>query len=115
MSYSRTTQFNTRTSNWNRNQNTARFASNIKLGPVTHTVLVALMITVLGLIYLTQATRATSYDYQAQAMDTKISELTTQKTDLQIEDAKLTALENVQNSNVARQMTTPAQTNYVSE
>jgi len=48
-------------------------------------------------------------------MDTKISELTTQKTDLQIEDAKLTALENVQNSNVARQMTTPAQTNYVSE
>jgi len=73
------------------------------------------MITVLGLIYLTQATRATSYDYQAQAMDTKISELTTQKTDLQIEDAKLTALENVQNSNVARQMTTPAQTNYVSE
>jgi cell division protein FtsL len=117
MSYQRTTtQFSSRrVSNWNRNQNTTRFASNVKLGPVTHTVLVALMITVLGLIYLTQATRATSYDYEAQAIDTKISDLATQKTDLEVEDARLTALENVQNSSVAREMTAPAQTDYVSE
>lgn len=116
MSYQRTTQFNSnRVSNWNRNQNTTRFSSNVKIGPVTHTVLVALMITVLGLIYLTQATRATSYDYEAQAIDSKIASLTTTKTDLEVEDARLTALQTVQNSNVARQMTTPAQTNYASE
>jgi cell division protein FtsL len=116
MSYQRTAQFNSRRqSNWNRNQNTVAFASNIKLGPVTHTVLVALMITVLGLIYLTQATRATGYDYQAQKIDSKIADLTSQKTDLEVQNARLTALENVQNSSVARNMTTPASTNYVSE
>lgn len=116
MSYQRTAQFNSRrTSNWNRNQNTVAFASTIKLGPVTHTVLVALMITVLGLIYLTQATRATSYDYEAQKIDSKIADLTTKKTDLQVENARLTALENVQNSSVARTMTAPAQTSYVSQ
>jgi len=116
MSYQRTTQFNSRRSgNWNRNQNTTRFASNVKLGPVTHTVLVALMITVLGLIYLTQATRATSYDYEAQKIDSKIADLTSQKTDLEVESARLTALENVQNSSVARQMTQPGQTDYVRE
>ena len=116
MSYSRTTQFSSRrTGNWNRNQNTTRFASNIKLGPVTHTVLVALMITVLGLIYLTQATRATSYDYEAQKIDTKIADLTTQKTDLEVENARLTALESVSGSSVAREMTKPAQTDYVRE
>lgn len=116
MSYQRTTQFSSRrVSNWNRNQNTTRFASSIKLGPVTHTVLVALMITVLGLIYLTQATRATSYDYEAQAIDSKIAELTTQKTDLEVENARLTALDTVQNSSVAREMTSPSQTDYVSE
>jgi len=116
MSYQRTAQFNSRrTSSWNRNQNTARYASPIKLGPVTHTVLVALMITVLGLIYLTQATRATSYDYEAQKLDDKIAELTTQKTSLEVENARLTALESVQNSSVARNMTPPAETNYVSE
>src|SRR6187549_3919032 len=116
MSYQRTTQFSSRRgSNWNRNQNTTRFASNVKLGPVTHTVLVALMITVLGLIYLTQATKATGYDYEAQKIDTKIAELTSQKTDLEVENARLTALETVRNSTVAREMTSPGATDYVRE
>lgn len=113
MAYSRTTQFRSqRQGNWNRNQNTTRFASNVKLGPVTHTVLVALMITVLGLIYLTQATRATAYDYEAQKIDDRIVELSTEKTDLEVENARLTALNNVQDSTVAREMTQPEQTDY---
>jgi hypothetical protein len=73
------------------------------------------MITVLGLIYLTQATRATGYDYEAQKIDSQIADLTTKKTDLEVENARLTALDNVQNSSVARQMTSPSETNYISE
>lgn len=116
MPYQRPTQFNSRrASGWNRNQNTVAFTSNVKLGPVTHTVLVALMITVLGLIYLTQATRTTGYDYEAQKIDSKIAELTNQKTDLEVENARLTALEAVQNSSVAKEMTKPASTDYVRE
>jgi hypothetical protein len=67
------------------------------------------------LIYLTQATRATSYDYQAQEIDTKIADLTTKQADLEIENARLTALENVKNGSVAKSMTKPTSTNYVSE
>lgn len=116
MSYSTTLQFTSRRqSNWNRNQNTTRFTSNVKLGPVTHTVLVALMITVLGLIYLTQATRATSYDYQAQKIDDKIAQLNDQKADLEVQNARLTALEAVKKSSVASTMTQPVETNYVSQ
>jgi hypothetical protein len=76
-------------------------------------VLVALMITVLGLVYLTQATRATSYDYEAQKIDSQIADLATQKGDLEVENARLTALETVQNSNVAKAMTTPVSTDHV--
>lgn len=114
MSYQRTTQFTStrRQSNWNRNQNTVAFASAIKLGPVTHTVLVALMITVLGLIYLTQATRATGYDYQANALNNQIAELNNQKEDLAVENARLSALTTIQNSSVASTMTAPSETNY---
>lgn len=104
-----------RQQNWSRNQNTTRYTSSIKLGPVAHTVLVALMITVLGLIYLTQATRATGYDYQSQKIDSQIADLNDQKSDLQIENARLTALETVKNSNVAREMTTLSSTEYVSQ
>ena len=111
----RSTTYSRRQQSWNRNQNTVAFASSVKLGPVTHTVLVALMVTVLGLIYLTQATRATSYDYEAQKIDSKIADLATKKTDLEVENARLTALETVRNSTVAVEMTSPAATDYVRE
>lgn len=117
MSYQRTAQFNARrqsqlSGGWSRNQNRARFQSNVKLGPVTHTVLVALMITVLGLIYLTQATRATTYSYKAQSIESQIADLSGQKTDLQVQNARLTALTSVEHSNVASTMSTPSETNY---
>ena len=78
-----------------------------------HTILVALMVAVLGLIYLTQATKATSYDYEAQKIDSQIAELEHQKSDLEIENARLTALETVKNSSVAREMTEPVSTRYI--
>ncbi|MEO5950258.1 MAG: hypothetical protein ABIQ04_02310 [Candidatus Saccharimonadales bacterium] len=116
MSYQRTQNFSSRrTQNWSRNQNTTRFVSSVKLGPVTHTVLVALMITVLGLIYLTQATRATGYDYEAQKIDSQIATLKEKKADLEVENARLTALDTVSNSTVAKEMTTPQKTDYVRE
>jgi len=116
MSYNRTVQFNSRRqTNWQRNQNTVAFASAVKLGPISHTVLVALMITVLGLIYLTQATRVSGYDYAANAISDKISSLTEQKDNLEVENARLTALQTVKNSNVAKAMTTPTDVQSVSE
>lgn len=116
MSYQRNTYFSPRRqSSYGRNQNTVAFVSNVKLGPVTHTVLVALMITVLGLIYLTQATRGSAYDYEANKVDSQIAELATEKSDLQVENARLTALNTVQNSTVAKAMTAPSETNYAAE
>lgn len=113
MYYQRTQNYSSRRQqNWSRNQNTVAYVSAIKLGPVTHTVLIALMIAVLGLIYLTQATRATSYDYATQKIDNQISELNNQKSDLEVENARLTALETVKSSNVASTMTTPVSTEY---
>ena len=116
MSYTRTVQFNSRRqTNWGRNQNTVAFASAVKLGPVTHTVLIALMITVLGLIYLTQATRTSSFDYTASDIQTKIDELAAQKKDLEVDNARLMAVKEVQSSSVAKTMTTPSDVRYVTE
>jgi cell division protein FtsL len=113
MTNQRTTTYNRRSGSMRRNQNSVAYASAVKLGPMTHTVLVALMITVLGLIYLTQATKATSYDYEAQRIDDKIAELASTKTDLEVENARLTALEEVQDSAVAKSMKAPEETNNI--
>lgn len=116
MSYQPNTYYTSRRQqNWSRNQNTTRYVSAVKLGPVAHTILVALMIAVLGLIYLTQATRATSYDYEAQAIESQIAELNQEKDELEIENARLTAIENIRNSNVAREMTAATDVQYVNQ
>ncbi len=70
------------------------------------------MITVLGLIYLTQATKTTSYDYETSKIDNQIAELDKEKNDLQVENARLTALENIKKSSVASTMTAPTSTDY---
>lgn len=113
MSYSTTATYSRRRSNWNRNQNTVAFASNIKLGPVSHTVLVALMITVLGLIYLTQATKSTLYDYETDKIEGKISQLNAEKDELAVENRRLTALNEVQSSSVAKAMVKPSDRTYI--
>lgn len=95
-----------------RNQNTVRFRVGANLGPVSHTVLIALMLAVLGLVYLTQITKTSTFGYQRNELTTKQEELASENADLQVETARLQALERVQQSNVAKAMTPPAQTNY---
>lgn len=97
---------------WRRNQNTTRFAPSVALGPVTHTVLVALMIAVLGLIYLTQVTKTSTYGYQIDELETKRSALLAERQDLENENARLQALERVKNSRVASAMQAPSSTEY---
>lgn len=118
MSHYQTPQFGRRSSvqtpqRWRRNQNVVSYASAVKLGPVTHTVLVALMVAVLGLMYLTQVTKTSSYGYELNEIETKRSELLTQKDDLEVETARLQALERVEGSDVAARMAEPEATDYV--
>jgi hypothetical protein len=97
---------------WRRNQNTVAFAPARTLGPVMHTVLIALMIAVLGLIYLTQVTKMSLYGYKIDDRQTKLADLTAKKRDLEVENARLQALERVKNSNVAKALAEPTATEY---
>lgn len=95
-----------------RNQNTVRFKMPLSLGPVSHTILIALMLAVLGLVYLTQITKTSLFGYQMKDLNQKKEQLISENSDLQVETARLQALERVQQSNVAKAMTTPAATDY---
>ncbi len=120
MSYFRTstpeaTAFRPRRDNnkWQRNQNTVAYKTAIKMGPITHTVLVALMVAVLGLIYLSQVTKASSFGYALQQQSDQMATLTAQQQDLQIENARLQALNTVKDSSVAKAMTAPVSSETV--
>lgn len=97
---------------WRRNQNTVAFASAATLGPVAHTVLVALMVAVLGLIYLTQVTKTSTYGYQLDSLETRKAKLLAERQDLENENARLQALERVKTSSVAARMSAPTRVDY---
>ena len=99
---------------WRRNQNTIKFQTRLSLGPISHTVLIAVMLTVLGLIYLTQITKTGTFGYEIQELSAKKAELASQTRDLEVESARLQSLSRVRESNVAQTLTTPSQTDFAS-
>ena len=98
------------TTKWQRNQNTVAYAAPTRMGPITHTVIVALMVAVLGLIYLSQVTKSSTFGYTLQQQNDTLASLAAEQQDLQIENARMQALNTVKNSNVAKAMTAPAST-----
>lgn len=74
-----------------------------------------MLITVMGMIYLTQGTKATSYDYELNELDGEIAELTAEKEDLAVEKARLTSIAAANNSEVAAAMPSTSVSGYVSE
>ena len=111
--FSSETQFRARrdpTAKWQRNQNTVAYATSVKMGPVTHTVAIALIVAMLGLIYLSQVTRSSTFGYTLQQQNETLASLEAEQQDLEIENARLQALGTVKNSNVAKAMVAPAST-----
>ena len=74
------------------------------LGPISNALLLALMVAVLGLLYLTQITKTSSYSYVLSDLDGRREELLEENEALQVEAARLQAIERVQNSEVAKQL-----------
>ena len=99
---------------YGRNRNTVRHAPR-NLGSITLMGIVALMVLIVGLIYVSQSTKATSYDYALLDTEMAISELTAEKEDLAVEKARLTSVANSEESKVAQNMQDAKADGYVRE
>ena len=97
---------------YGRNRNTVRHAPR-NLGSITLMGIVALMVLIVGLIYVSQSTKATSYDYALSDTEMAISELTAEKEDLAVEKARLTSVANSEESEVAQGMQDAKADGYV--
>jgi hypothetical protein len=88
-----------------RNQNSVRFSASARtLGPVSNTVILIILACLVGLLYLTQVTKTNSYGYTINSLQQQQSELKDQKNNLEVEAARLQALDRVAGSNVAKNM-----------
>ena len=99
---------------WRRNQNTVRHNFSAKqFGPVAHTVVVVLLLSVMGLMYLAQINKTNAYTYPINALEAKRDALLAEQQQLKVEAARLGSLETVKNSTVAQNLTTPASTQTI--
>ncbi len=104
----------TTTNTWSRNYNTVRHTQKT-IGPLAYSFLVGVMVLIVGLIYVSQSTRATNYDYELSAIDSEIAELQAKKEDLAVEKARLTSIAAAEGSEVAASMEAGQAAGYVSE
>ena len=74
-----------------RNRNLTQ-RTRAKLGPVSYTVVVAILVLIVGLIYVNVGVKATSYDYELDKLNGAISTLTVEKESLAVENTRLMAM-----------------------
>ena len=88
---------------WVSNRNIVRHTPKT-LGTVSQTVIFGVLVLVVGLIYVTQGTKATSYDYELSKVEDEIAELEAKKEDLAVERSRLTSIGANSSSEVAANM-----------
>ncbi len=99
---------------WSRNCNTVRHTPKT-LGSISNATIVGLLVLIVGLIYVSQGTQATNYDYQLSEIENEISELQAKKEDLAVERARLTSIASSENSTVASNMENATVSGYADE
>lgn len=97
-----------------RNRNTVRHTKR-SLGSISQTIIVGMLVTIFGLIYVSQSTKATSFDYEISNVESEITELTAKLDDLAVEKARLNSIAAARNSAVAAVMEDATVTGYATE
>ncbi len=93
------------------NQNTISFTNRSKrLGPVSNTMVLLILSCLLGLLYLTQVTKTSSYGYTINNLQKQQAQLQDDQSNLQVTAARLQSLSRVSSSHVAANLvsTTPS-------
>ena len=96
--------FSTDFSGFSRNRNTVRISGSGRIGRFALIGIFFMLLLNLGLIYVDQSAKATSYDYQLSGINAEIDDLEAKKEDLAVERARLTSIANSDNSAVAARM-----------
>jgi hypothetical protein len=85
-----------------RNQNVVSFSvKKRRLGPISNTIILIVLACTLGMLYLTQETKANAYGYQINDLQQKQAALQAENDNLQLGAARARALDRVQHSQVA--------------
>lgn len=91
--YYATRRLNTTSSSsaWMRNRNAIRHDSRKQMGPISHILLLSVVVCLIGLLALTQSAKVVTYDMGIATANNEIMNLEAQRDALAVENAKITA------------------------
>jgi hypothetical protein len=95
-----------------RNQNLYRNKAEFKLGPVSTSLVAVAMIAVLALGYLNQITKTSVFGYQVRDLEVQRNEAVNAKKELEVEAARLTSIQQIQNSRAVAGLVPTTQVTY---
>jgi hypothetical protein len=81
-----------------RNQNLYRQSASLRMGPISVGFVTVAIITVLALLYLTQVTKTSVYGYKLSELTQQQQQLEQKNQELQVESARLQAIQKIQDS-----------------
>lgn len=85
------------------------------IGPLTNVLFVAALLTVMGLIYLTQITKTSVFGFEVNELKQQKQSLHESNQNLRIEAARLQAIERIRASEVAGQLTPNDQLTFANQ
>lgn len=95
-----------------RNQNLYRTKAEFKLGPVSSGMVIVAIIAVLALLYLNSITKTSVFGYKVTELQQQRNEAINAKKELEVEAARLTSIQNIQNSKVVSGLVPTTQVTY---
>lgn len=75
-----------------KNQNFVKNKIRLQSGPVTSTIMLVVLVITLGLLYLNQVTKTSTFNYKISNLENKQLELQTTKDNLEIDAARLQSI-----------------------
>lgn len=116
MTYSSSVALSRRGSYARRNQNAVSFKNEAKtLGPVSNTIVLLILACIVGLLYLTQVTKTNSFGYTINSLQQEQIQLQDQRSNLEVNAARLQSLSRVSASQVAKSMVQTTPTGVISQ
>lgn len=95
-----------------RNQNLYRNKAELKLGPVSTSMVMVAIVAVLALLYLNNITKTSTFGYQVSELQRQRNEAVSAKQELQVEAARLTSIQEIQKSKTVSGLTPTTQVSY---
>lgn len=90
-------------SGYSRNRNTVRHQAR-GIGRISAIAILVIEVFMIGLFYVSEQSKVTTYDYKMSAMDAQIANLEAERDDLKVEQARLNSIAKNTKSTVAANM-----------